>query len=365
VPQMALLLPLLLLAACWSAAVASGPSKPCSAYAFWTDHGCRTWSTPCTKHSPTSKIETLSIRKPGTNDFTVAGHGIICAGAPDFRDGPRATPTDAACREHCLNGDHGIHGGGGGHGPPPGPPPAPTQPVTLTVDTGTPTHTISPLAMGCHSDSGYAHQARGFYSQMIVASSFDASGFPDGRWNVDPSVSVSQDTSALFHGTPSEEIRLSGTGAGGVSNRGLGNAGMVFEEGKPYEGFLFASLPAAGSALLVVTLEDYEAKKVLATQTLTITARNSSDFVRYNFTLTPSAATTCADITPGSDPAVSCGHGRPRSTIGHTCVKCAGQFKISLSKPGSVLVNYAFLQPGQWCVRCPSQKGPMAHPPSR
>jgi len=45
---------------------------------------------------------------------------------------------------------------------------------------------------------------------------------------------------------------------------------------------------------------------------------------------------------------VSCGNGHPRSTVGHTCVKCAGQFKISLSNPGDVLINYVFLQPGQW-----------------
>eukprot|EP01046_Picozoa_sp_COSAG06_P077697 COSAG06_NODE_25427_length_637_cov_0.938662_1_plen_51_part_10 len=36
-------------------------------------------------------------------------------------------------------------------------------------------------------------------------------------------------------------------------------------------------------------------------------------------------------------------------SAGHTCVKCAGEFKISLTTPGSaVLVNYVFLQPGEW-----------------
>ena len=34
--------------------------------------------------------------------------------------------------------------------------------------------------------------------------------------------------------------------------------------------------------------------------------------------------------------------------MGHTCVRCAGQFKLSLAAPGSVLVNYVFLEPGQW-----------------
>lgn len=128
----------------------STASKPCTAYAFWTDKGCRTWSTPCTRHVPTSHIETLSVRKPGTNNFTVVATGEICAGAPDFRDGPHATATDAACRQRCLNGEHGIHTSGGGHGPTP----PPKGPIDLTIYADSTTHQISPLAMGCHSDSG-------------------------------------------------------------------------------------------------------------------------------------------------------------------------------------------------------------------
>ena len=212
-----------------------------------------------------------------------------------------------------------------------------------------------------------AHQARGFYSQMIVGSSFNATGFPDGRWNVDPSVAVTEDSSVLFFGTASEQIKLGspapGASAAGVSNRGLGNAGMVFEAGKLYEGYLFARLPAtatrdaAPAVSLTVSLEDYVGKKTLATQTLSIStgdenrgeALDSNGFIRYNFTLTPSASTSCVDIPPGSDPAVSCGNGKPRSTIGHTCVKCGGEFKLSLTTAGSVvLVNFVFLQPGEW-----------------
>lgn len=125
-------------------------SKPCTAYAFWTDKGCRTWSTPCIKRVPTSRIETLSVRTPGTSNFTAVATGKICAGPPDFRDGPHSTPTDAACRERCLKGEHGIHGGG--HGP--SPPPLPQGPIDLTIYADSITHQISPLAMGCHSDSG-------------------------------------------------------------------------------------------------------------------------------------------------------------------------------------------------------------------
>ena len=50
-------------------------------------------------------------------------------------------------------------------------------PPSVTVYTGTVTHRISPLVMGCHSDTGYEHQARGFYAQMIVPDSMNATGF--------------------------------------------------------------------------------------------------------------------------------------------------------------------------------------------
>ena len=124
-------------------------TKPCTAYAFWPDHGCRTWPS-CTRTIKTSGhvVPTLHKRKGATNDFTLAGRNEICAGPPDFDDGPGATPTDAACKAHCLKGDHG-----GGHKGPPKPPPTPSGPTTVTIHTDTVTHQISPLAMGCHSVS--------------------------------------------------------------------------------------------------------------------------------------------------------------------------------------------------------------------
>jgi len=164
--------------------------------------------------------------------------------------------------------------------------------------------------MGCHSDSGFEHQARGFYAQMIVGASFNSTGFPkngDGAfarspgWNLrlsDPSVSFAATTepTALFHGVASEKLTLTGKGNGGVSNRGLSNAGMVYQGGKSYDGFIFARLPAGSAAAPVVvhvSLEDFVSNKTLATQTLSVGGGGSSgaaaaDFVRYNFTLTPS-----------------------------------------------------------------------------
>ena len=44
--------------------------------------------------------------------------------------------------------------------------------ASITVH-GNATHPVSPLYLGCHSDSGFAHQPRGFYAQMVVGESFE------------------------------------------------------------------------------------------------------------------------------------------------------------------------------------------------
>ncbi len=221
--------------------------------------------------------------------------------------------------------------------------------------------------MGCHSDSGYEHQARGFYAQMIVGASFNSTGFTRSGgdsafarapgWNLelsdpDVSFSASTDATALFYGAASEKLALTGTGSGGVTNRGLSNAGMVFQGGKEYDGYIFARLPAESNGISVelhLSLENFVTNTTLATQVLSISG--GSDFRRYNFSLTPSASTTCVGIAPGSDPSILCGAGASHKGVtgqGHACVRCAGQFKISLLSPGAVLINYVYLQPGQW-----------------
>jgi hypothetical protein len=39
--------------------------------------------------------------------------------------------------------------------------------VSIVVD-GNQTHPVSPFYLGCHSDSGFVHQPRGFYAQMYA-----------------------------------------------------------------------------------------------------------------------------------------------------------------------------------------------------
>ena len=134
---------------------------------------------------------------------------------------------------------------------------------------------------------------------------------------------------------------------------------MFLKAGKVYEGFVFAKVVAGTkAATLTVALDNYVLGTTLDSAKLTLSpvaagnagnvGSDENGFARYNFTLTPSVGTSCVDIAPGSDPEVNCGDGRPRSPVGHTCVKCGGEFKLSLDAPSSVLINYVFLQPGAW-----------------
>ena len=45
--------------------------------------------------------------------------------------------------------------------------------VSIDIDPTNVTHTISPLVMGCHSDSDFGHQARSLYAQLVVGESFE------------------------------------------------------------------------------------------------------------------------------------------------------------------------------------------------
>lgn len=130
----------------------------------------------------------------------------------------------------------------------------PPPPPNVTVFANEVTHTVNKLFVGCHSDSGYTHQPRGFYSQLIFGESFEE------PWNnvTLGTVTATQalDPTVPFNTKPSLSITVqSGPGAAGVSNRGLGNEGLVFEGGQPYEGFLFVQ--ATAPVKLTAMLRDY------------------------------------------------------------------------------------------------------------
>lgn len=248
------------------------------------------------------------------------------------------------------------------------PPEPPLPPETVSVFLDEVTHEVPTLALGCHSDTGYAHQARGFYSQMVVGDSFLATNYSEAVWNLEEAggatTTAALDPTDTLYGTPStiitlgcstahhtdgvEGFRGGGGCRGGLNNRGLGNAGMVFASGKEYEGVLIARATGAAPITVTVSLVAYETAAVLAEQVLIVPAQGSlpHGYSQLNFSLTPNGSTSCHDIDPSTNPEIQCGV--PISSVGHTCVACGGQLSVTLSSPGSVVVNYVLLQPGEW-----------------
>ena len=324
---------------------------------------------------------------------------------------------------------------------PPVDPPTPPPPVlpdgptaaTVSIDLGLQTEPMNKLTMGCHSDSGFAHEPRALYSQMIMGESFEAQAI-DGDPPVDPetggTVGGTWPNQALapgavgttrivasereaFHGLQAQQLTLTSGGYVGVANRGLGNEGMVFQAGREYEGYIWAKAIGAAPLTLEVALEDHAAATppaVLSSQTLQVPAgagHGPAAWTQLHFKLTPKSSTNCQGIDNAEawsryqvrkhppvsvlkkdDPSrqardkrhgsstkthcvfctqVSCPINKTYSggtaaggvlseDSAHVCVRCAGQFRISLNSVGTALVDYAFLQPGAW-ARLNSSEG--------
>ncbi len=117
-----------------------------------------------------------------------------------------------------------------------------------------------------------------------------------------------------FAGSTSQRITfIRGEGAIGVENRGLNRRGLSFAAGKPYEGYLW--IRADQPAEVRVAAESGDGSRTYGEAVLKV---DGSEWKRYNFALTPSES----------------GEG--------------GRFTVTLARPGSVVLGYAFLQPGPW-----------------
>ena len=157
---------------------------------------------------------------------------------------------------------------------------APPPTYTVTVDDRA-SHRVNNLFFGCHSDSGFTHQVRGFSSQMIFGESFEepqanvTSGVAADAWHFDGMTScgdtmstVNSTVAPAMHGASSRRItskpcpgdvdgypKHSATPSTVLVNRGLGNEGFFLEAGKAYEGYFFAAAesktlyPALGCSL--------------------------------------------------------------------------------------------------------------------
>ncbi len=126
--------------------------------------------------------------------------------------------------------------------------------------------------------------------------------------------SLAMESDRPFVGGQSQRLTfVQGQGQIGVENQGLNRWGMCFAEGRPYEGVLWARAEAQTD--LFVALENKDGSQSLAEQGLSVSA---GDWQRLTFTLTPK---------------------RPAYP---------GRLAITLRGPGSVVLGYAFLQPGEW-----------------
>lgn len=186
------------------------------------------------------------------------------------------------------------------------------------------TDTQHPLTSGQIGLRNYQQDVR-FQNFQIngaaVAFSYEATnwaGFVSGMWTPVSNGSVvgqcSLETSDPFVGTQSQRITVtSGTGKFGIANRGLNRWGMAFVGGKDYEGVLDARADAPTP--VTVALESADGSAIYAQTNLLVT---SNDWQKLEFSLTPASSDTNGRVT------------------------------ISLTQPGSVVVGYAFLQPGTW-----------------
>ena len=233
--------------------------------------------------------------------------------------------------------------------------------VEIQIDAlGPSTHIVNPLFFGCHSDSGYGHQVRGLYSQLVWGESFEIGGDVDsGASNGWTSVfrdqgQVELDRTQARHGWASKRLTVTkaqGHGGVGVANLGLGSEGIYFEGGKLYEGYLFARAAPAMKGWAVVpltmrvTLEHRDHPEIaLAAANFQVT---TGEWMQYHFELTPSAELPCDEILPpGLEHGVDCGQMGPEP--GHSCVRCAGQVVVTLIDEGTVWIDYVFLEPGPW-----------------
>ena len=143
-------------------------------------------------------------------------------------------------------------------------------------------------------------------------------GGVSGMWNPVSTGTVtgqfSMETTNPFVGTQSQVLTFtSGTGAIGMANQGLNRWGMNFVGGNLYTGTL--DVRADVPTTIWVSLESADGSAVYAEQSLSVTSNN---WQQLTFNLTPAAS------------------------------ESNGRFSIKLKQPGSVMVGYAFLQPGPW-----------------
>ncbi len=246
--------------------------------------------------------------------------------------------------------------------------------VTVEAADGPALFQLNPLTNGCHLDLGYTQQPKALYSQLIYGESFEqgttnssdgyawqtkwAAGGATGTAALDPTVlfnnrsslmlTVSSSSSSSTAASSSSTVAASAATppSFGLTNRGLGDEGLFLSGSPsrsfPYDGYVFVLAPQGTS--LFLALNDHTTGTLLDGAVFPVPP--SSNWQRVNFTLYPSANTTCVGIPVGSDPTIDCGQ---MGGIGHICVRCGGEFVLALAAGANPAhVGYVFVEPGEW-----------------
>ena len=275
---------------------------------------------------------------------------------------------------HCFVA-MALLGGAGGTSAAPTGSVAPTE-ITLVATNVTNSH-VNRRWMGCHSDYGFAQTPRGFYANLVYNPSFANYGACDNSkgcvasskvmntpsdWHCSSGQGGRQGTDvqdAKFNkanacsARPSVTIEGDATRDAYVANRGVGNAGLFLEAGKPYE--VEARVWQDATTTGFAELWDTRTNTSLARQEFAIVTHGppwGATWHMFNLTLTPSAAAECEAIAFGSDKNIDCGGGA--ATEAHVCLRCAGELRFGLAatkRPKdrvTVNVGYVSLMPGAW-----------------
>lgn len=232
----------------------------------------------------------------------------------------------------------------------------------ISVPDVKPSHKVAPLIMGCHSDSGYAHQARGLHAELLYGSAFES--VPDGPrvngaggplkvlggWLASGGAGLDSPHSpdALAPGATSLLLPAGGAAA---LNRGFAGEGLYVEGDKDYNGYLLVTSP--GPVKIGVKLQRLDGLE-LSTATLFFAG---GPWTRIKFTLMPSIGTDCTgiDYATAQVQGVACPLNntyKPDASMSdrsaHICVQCGGQFVLTLLEGSNAKIGYASLMPGKW-----------------
>jgi hypothetical protein len=200
------------------------------------------------------------------------------------------------------------------------------QGATITVHADQVQHRLSRYLTGACIEDVNHELYGGIDSQMIFGESFaepapehtSSDGGVSGAWRTfrrkTADGKFSLETQTPFVRNQSQQITFaSGTGEIGIENEGLNRRGMYFVKDRKYEGYIFAR--SESPTEVFVSLESRDGQSVYAQKRLKVSSR---EWQRLDLTLKPSRADT------------------------------TGRFAISLNRPGSVTLGYAFLQAGPW-----------------